>query len=112
MLNQFVSVYIPSTNHRVHGDNVRLSAKDHRTIAESAAGELSRVAGGATILPATGYFLSETGALVAEKILIVKSFFETDSGILDCAHNIATRVKAQLNQESVSVETNDGLEFV
>lgn len=31
MLNRFVSVYIPSTNHRVHGDNVRLSARDHRT---------------------------------------------------------------------------------
>ena len=112
MLNKFVSVYIPSTNHRVHGDNTRLTTKAHRTIAESAAAELSRVAGGATILPATGYFLSETGILVAEKILIVKSFFESDTGILDCAHNIATRIKTQLNQESVSVETDSGLEFV
>ena len=114
MLNQFVSVYIPSTNHKTHGDNESLSVAEHAAIAERVASELSGFFGGATSTPARGYWKSETGALVAEDVIIVTSYYSPTDGInpLQIATRIARELAHELNQEAVTIQNNDCIDFI
>ena len=108
-MKNFIAVYIPGTVH-----TKRIPARDQRKIAESVAGEFAGKFGGCTTSPATGYWKSETGALIAERIIIVKSYY-TPAPELDAqgfANAIAASLKTRLSQEAVTVETESGIEFV
>lgn len=109
MLANFVSVYVPGTN----GASVRLSRERQREIADETARALSLRFGGATAIPSTGYFVGENGALVKERVIIVKSYHDKPiAEALDIARDLAAGLKARLNQEAVTVETESGIEFI
>ena len=94
MLNQFVGIYVPSTNHIKHGDSNVLTDKEHLAIVQRVAGEFSLIFGGATTTPAIGYWKSETGELVAEKITVVKSYYVPSESVnpLALAEKIAREI--------------------
>lgn len=114
MLNQFVSVYVPSTCHKNHGDNERLESAQHAAIVEKVALELSGFFGGATSTPARGYWKSETGVLVAEDVIIVTSYYSPAAGVnpLEIATRLARELALELNQEAVTIQTENGLDFI
>lgn len=109
MLNRFVSIYIPGTKNV----NERLTVKSQNVYARAAAAKLSSKFGGATSTNAQGYYVSDNGILIHERIIIVKSYHETPGpDALQFAESIARELKAELSQESVTVESNDGIEFI
>lgn len=108
MLNQFVSVYVPGTKQV----NVPLTGKEKKRYTRETGRRLSVLFGGATAQKVEGYWISDGGGLVIEDITIVKSYHDKESCLaLEGARAIAVWLKVALQQESVTIETNGGIEF-
>jgi hypothetical protein len=108
MLKNFVAVYVPSTI----DVSVQASAELIQKVTAQVAAKLAGRFGGATQTTANGYWIADNGDLVREDINIVKAFYDDDDGALNYAIEIAAEIKATLSQEAVTVETNDGIQFV
>lgn len=108
MLSQFVSVYVPGTL----GTAGTLSDEERTRYTRETASKLAAKFGGATAIPATGYYIADNGDLVPETVTIVKSFYSDNAGAFEFAVEVAAWLKSELKQELVSVETENGLSFV
>lgn len=109
MLHNFVSVYVPGTT----GLNGDLSPEQQTQYTQETARRLSAEFGGATASTASGYYVSDSGVLVEERVIIVKSYHDSPvDSALEFARTIAQWLKDELSQELVSIETESGLEFV
>ena len=105
-LSHKVTVYIPGTN------GVYAEA-DNSEYAEKAATLLSSLYGGATRQENIGYWESEGGALVKEKIITVFAFASvlTDETI-EQVINFCENMKDDLKQEAISLEIDGNLYFI
>lgn len=107
MLSNYVSLYIPGTR----DINTPLAAKEKRELIREYAGRLSREFGGCTAIPSMGFYVSSDGKLIEEKITILKSFTDNPKAD-DIAKEYAKELKKRLSQESVTVESNSGIDFI
>lgn len=111
MLKNFVAIYVPSTR---HGEPI--TDAEHQKAVELVAADWSRGFGGCTAIPATGYWKSPELGLIPEKITIVKSFYDLatvpSTEAQDFARGWADRIKETFQQEAVTIETEEGIEFI
>lgn len=108
-MNKFVALYVTST--RNGGEPI--TKREHLATVKRVASTFSQAFGGATCTQGTGYWLSDTKGLIAESVTIVKSYHILDeSEALAVVIPLASYIKAEFNQEAVSVETERGLEFI
>lgn len=108
-MNKFVSLYVTSTK---NGGEL-LDPKTVLATVNKVAAEFSKKFGGCTATPGTGYWLSDTKGLIAEQVVIIKSYHELETkDALAVVLPLAQYIKREFNQEAVSVETELGLEFI
>jgi hypothetical protein len=111
MLNNFVAVYVPSTN-GVAG-KTRLTSKQQAQEVRKVATRLSSQFGGATATRGTGFYVTNAGDLIEESVVIVKSYYDSPiDSALEFARGLALEVKQALQQEAVTIETEAGIEFI
>jgi hypothetical protein len=113
MLKNFVSVYVPSTN----GTRGALAPETRQEVLTDVARKLALEFGGCTAQEGLGFWVSDSDqGLVQERVTIVTSFYDSKTvqpaAALVFAESIAKTIKALLNQEAVTVQTESGLEFV
>lgn len=108
MLKKYVAVYVPGTKDKV----IPLSAPEQSAYVSEVARDLSLAFGGATAESAAkGYWVDSTGHLIAENIVIVKSYHDNDNA-LEIVKKIANWLKEELTQEAITIETEEGIEFI
>ena len=106
-LRHRVAVYVPGTN----GVN---TAADNARYVKMAAATLSNLFGGATATPAIGYWMSDAAGLVEEKTTIVYAYAagaDLERG-LDVVIDFCADMRAELQQEAVSLEIDGALYFI
>jgi len=104
-----VALYVPSTTNV----NETLDSNTADQVTNRVLRFFGEMFGGATGIPARGSWVSESGELVIEQVTIVYSFTDnlTKENLVS-VHEFALRLKAELKQESISVEVNGVLAFV
>ena len=101
-----VTIYVPGTN------GIYAEA-NNAEYAEKAATLLSSLYGGATQNENVGYWDSEAGILVKEKIITVFSFAaELTEESLDAVVTFCENMKSELKQEAISLEIDGELYFI
>ena len=106
-LRHRVAIYVPGTN----GVN---TAADNARYVKMAAATLSNLFGGATATPAIGYWMSDAAGLVEEKTTIVYAYAAgaaLEHG-LDVVIDFCADMRADLQQEAVSLEIDGALYFI
>lgn len=106
-LRHRVAIYVPGTN----GVN---TAADNARYVQMAAATLSNLFGGATATPAVGYWLSDAAGLVEEKTTVVYAYAagaDLERG-LDSVIDFCADMRADLQQEAVSLEIDGALYFI
>lgn len=106
-LRHRVAIYVPGTN----GVN---TAADNARYVKMAAAALSNLFGGATATPAIGYWMSDAAGLVEEKTTVVYAYAagaDLERG-LDTVIDFCADMRADLQQEAVSLEIDGSLYFI
>lgn len=106
MLNNKVSIYVPSTYHDEPAPENIVAYYIQDTLKK-----LSVMFGGATATAATGsYYSDELKKLITENITICYAFCDNydHAALVDICENL----KIVFMQEAISLETPQGLEFV
>lgn len=106
-LNAKVAIYIPSTT------NVN-EPTDNTAIVNDVMTAFSKWFGGCTSTPAVGGWVSNSGALVVEKVTIVYAFCTPESfgEHFGEVMQLATEVRDDMKQEAVTLEYNGQIKFV
>ena len=107
MINQYVSVYIPGTKEV----NKPLCSGERIIITGEVVLKFTNNFGGCTTQDCRGAWKDSNDCIVYEDITIVKSFTDNPNA-LAIAREIALSLKKHLTQESVTIESNDGIEFI
>ena len=94
-LNHIIAVYVPH------------NTRDADSIVESVAREFALNFGGASIEEIQGFWIDSADKLVKDIIARVYAFHNSTRAE-DIARNIAARVKIELDQESVLIESDGG----
>ena len=109
MLKNHVSIYIPSTYNVNHPIDDITRNKVVRWVSI----KLSRSFGGCTSSNVIGGYISSNNQYIQEDITIAKSFHDTTNEIAwNVAQHIARVIKRYLKQESITIENNDGIDFI
>lgn len=106
-LRHRVAIYVPGTN----GVN---TAADNAHYVKMAAATLSNLFGGATATPAIGYWMSDAAGLVEEKTTIVYAYAageDLERG-LDVVIDFCADMRAELQQEAISLAIDDSMYFI
>jgi hypothetical protein len=102
MINSYVAIYYPSLTK----DNEPIQARSDKL--KTALKEFAKLfGGGATLTNGQGYW-EPTDSL--EDVTIIKSYTMTPD--LNSLTEFAERLKAELNQDSIMIETNQGVDFI
>lgn len=106
-LPQRVALYVPGTQDINH-------ATDNAAQVERVAREFCGWFGGATAQPSAGYWLSDNAGLVREAVTIVYAACTADQlrEHLPDVLTLAQQIKAEMQQEAVSVEFNGALYII
>ena len=106
-LPQRVALYVPGTQGPA-------TATDNAAQVERVAREFCGWFGGATAQPSAGYWLSDTAGLVREAVTIVFAACTADQlrEHLPDVLTLAQQIKAEMQQEAVSVELNGNLYII
>lgn len=108
-LSSRYAVYVPGTR----GTSGDLAEEDRQKYVRETLRRMGGVFGGATAQDAMGSWLAENGELVLEHITVVFSFAaEKTEKYADAIRGVAAWLREELDQEAVSMETPDGLDFV
>jgi hypothetical protein len=108
-MKKFVSIYVTSTR----DGGKPIEERQHLAVVREVAAVFSTKFGGATCTKGTGFWQSDVKGLIEEPITIVKSYHQLDpKDALAIVIPIAQAIKFRFNQEAVSVETEEGLEFI
>jgi hypothetical protein len=92
---------------------VKQTREEHKRAVNEVLTRLSRDFGGCTAIKGQGSWLSDSHGLIVENVTICKSYFDIPQDeALSKAREIAAWLKALFEQEAISIETNEGLEFV
>lgn len=109
MLSRKVVLYVPSTQ------NVGkpLPAGKHEALVRDVAKQFSKSFGGATATPGEGYYTADNGELIRERVTLVTSFHDkSTSEALAIVIPIAQVIKTRYGQESIAIETEQGIQFI
>lgn len=106
-LPQRVALYVPGTQDINH-------ATDNAAQVERVAREFCGWFGGATAQPSAGYWLSDSAGLIREAVTIVYAACTADQlrERLPDVLTLAQQIKAEMQQEAVSVELNGALYII
>lgn len=106
-LPQRVALYVPGTQGPA-------TATDNAAQVERVAREFCEMFGGATAQQSTGYWLSDAAGLVREAVTIVYAACTADQlrEHLPDVLQLAQQIKAEMQQEAVSVELNGALYII
>jgi hypothetical protein len=106
-LDHFFAIYVPS--HTREG-----TPFDNTAVVEQVETSFAQTFGGSTSYLARGSWLTSNGALIQDNITVVKSFTTKEVFTKQTFHitSLAEELKIELNQEAVSLETQNGLTFV
>lgn len=107
MLNHKVTIYVPST--------VDVNKEINNTeYVNKVLEKLSTYFGGATCTEATGCWMSETAGLVRESITMCYAFCDKKAykDHFNDVKSICEWLKTEMNQEAISLEIDNVLEFI
>lgn len=108
-LRERAAVYVPGTRNI----SEPLSPEDVKQAVDETARFLSSLFGGATALPAQGYYVATDGALVSENITIVYSYTEhVSTEQYGKIKLFAEQLRNTYGQEAVTIEVNGAIEFI
>ena len=110
MLNSHVSIYVPTT---VKG-NVKADDAMIERVTKDVKVKLAGWFGGFTATPGVGGWVSKEHGLIEERVTIVTAFTDepTLKRMLPKVRALARKVCRTMEQEAVSMQVNNGLEFV
>ena len=109
MLSHKVSLYVPSTQ------NVGkpLPAGKHEELVSEVKRQFGTAFGGATAVAAEGGYPASNGDWIEEHITIVYSFHNLETvDALAIVIPIAQTIKYRYGQESIAIETEQGIDFI
>lgn len=89
-----IQFYVPSTDNTQKPDVALLAGRTREV-----ASKLAALAGGATAIPASGFWHSDTLGLIEENVSIVQTFSNAD--IFDAVQALADRYVVEWDQEAV-----------
>lgn len=110
MYNYYIKFYVPSTEQANKPiDSIKLSERVD-LVARIFAGNF----GGATVEDCTGYYTANGGELIKETIKRVVAFtdLETFNSKLEEIKQLAVNARKSWSQESIALETTNGIEFI
>ena len=105
-LDSNIKLYIPSNSNGKEFDNSKY--------VDNALSYFSGIFGGSTSYEALGCWVSNTGKLIKERVIIVQSFCQEKQlkANIEPVIDYAEKLKKELNQEAISLEVNNKLYFV
>jgi hypothetical protein len=109
MLFHRISIYVPSTQ------NVGkpLPVGKHEALVTEVAKQFSKHFGGATATNGEGFYAANDGKLIRERVTIVTSYHGLEtSEALAIVIPIAQVIKYRYGQESIAIETEQGIDFI
>lgn len=106
-LNAKVAIYVPSTT----DVNVQI---DNKKFVNKVMTKFSEWFGGCTSTPAVGGWVSNSGSLVVENVIIVYAFCTPKSfrEHFEEVYTLATEIRDEMKQEAVTLEYNGQVKFV
>lgn len=106
-LNAKVAIYVPSTT------DVNVPT-DNKEFVNEVMTKFSEWFGGCTSTPAVGGWVSNSGALVVEKVTIVYAFCTPESfgEHFEEVVQLATTIRDEMKQEAVTLEYNGQIKFI
>lgn len=111
MLSNYIAIYVPGTTQETQA----ITEAQHQKTVEKVGAQLSAKFGGASAYDVRGFWMSDVHGLVIDRITVVKSFYNgdyTSAEVLEFARHIAQGLKDEFNQEAVTIETPEGIEFI
>ena len=109
MLKSKITLYVPST--RNGGDP--LTAEEHQRIVTEVSKQFAKKFGGYTCQKGVGGWITEDNQLIEESVTLVTSYHAIGTrDALAFVIPIAQAIKFRYGQEAVSVETEQGIEFI
>ena len=109
MLSRRITFYVPSTQ------NVGqpLPKKERKALVTRIARVFCETFGGATATDGTGYYTANNGDLIRENVTLVTSYHALEtSEALAIVIPLAQSIKSEYGQESIAIETEQGIEFI
>lgn len=106
MITDFMSIYLPTL------DQQDRLVPNREMMLDWLLCQMSGRFGGATALPARGAWSTSSGLLVVEPIAIVKSYCPSTCGHENWMVELARQLKDMADQDSVAIETPEGMNFV
>jgi hypothetical protein len=109
-LTNYISIYLPSTEH----GNTPANQEKIDKVKHALSIIFSQYFGGTTLSEHNGAWSDDHGNVITEKITVIKSFYtdQVEPGKIDQVFSIAAAVKTIFSQESVAVEHNNELILV
>ena len=108
MLNKYIAVYIPGTTNV----DQPIDQDRQQDIAAGISGQLSKLFGGCTEYKTFGSWVDGSGNVIREPIIICKSHHNKENkAAWDLVQPIAAGLKKLLAQESITIESNYGIDF-
>lgn len=110
MYNYYIKFYVPSTEQGSKVINSNKLSERVDLVARIFAGDF----GGATVEDCTGYYTANNGELIKETIKRVVAFTdpETFNNKFEEIKQLALSARKSWSQESIALETHNGIEFI
>lgn len=106
MLKHKIVLYVPSTNY-----NKKITARQFAVRTKAISLIFASMFGGATIERVSGAYKANSGELISEDINKVIAYTDKPQHIIDIA-KLAKEKAREWKQESIAVETNQGMAFI
>ena len=109
MLNKYIQVYIPGTRN----GSIPLTQDEILKVNTWAAKKLSSQFGGCTAQAGVGSWQDDNGILITENVTLIKAYHDRDPiAAWDIGVKIAQVLKRALRQYAVTLESQDGIDFI
>lgn len=109
MLSNRVTFYVPSTKNV----DTPLSGAESDALIERVERVFAATFGGCTTTQGIGSYVANNGDLIREQVTLVTSYHDkTTQDALAIVIPLAQVIKTEYGQESILIETNDGVDFI
>lgn len=109
ILSARVTLYVPSTFDK----GTPLPQGKHESLVREVARQFSKSFGGATCTVGQGFYVADDGELIEEKVTLVTSYHALETvQALAIVIPIAQVIKTRYGQESIAIETEQGIQFI
>jgi len=109
VLSARVTLYVPSTFDKGNP----LPQGKHESLVRHVARQFSQSFGGATCTTGQGFYVADNGDLIEERVTLVTSYHALETvEALAIVIPIAQVIKNLYGQESIAIETEQGIQFI